>query len=170
MKKRNTEIEGARFFLSATIIQVHHIKAYWWIGQNKAPWLAVNGFLVISAFFAVASLDSSWRQWQTRVIQEVDLPVVSEGDSDLKTPRPVEEQRNFFHRFLCQYIEFVMKRIPPFIWVTWSVIILLKPYDRVPLLKRMFYPPVFPLTSLWALTLQRKTNVPPLYHPDPLFW
>eukprot|EP01053_Blabericola_migrator_P002850 Blabericola_migrator_1__2849@NODE_1816_length_3743_cov_264_731230_g1166_i0_p1_GENE_NODE_1816_length_3743_cov_264_731230_g1166_i0NODE_1816_length_3743_cov_264_731230_g1166_i0_p1_ORF_typecomplete_len448_score41_43Acyl_transf_3/PF01757_22/0_019Acyl_transf_3/PF01757_22/7_2e06DUF2189/PF09955_9/0_12DUF2189/PF09955_9/4_6e03DUF2189/PF09955_9/3_1e03_NODE_1816_length_3743_cov_264_731230_g1166_i021023445 len=203
MKSRNSEIEGVRFFLSATVIQVHHVSAHWRGGHLKGPWLAVNGFFVLSAFFAVTSLASSWKRWKTRKVtvsntlrgaskpfDEVAVVIkASSGGSPNRALLPksygnAEQSYNhnvmtFYQerctrpigtRFLCQYIEFLIKRIPPFIWITWAFVIMFTPYDTMPLMRRMFDPTAFPLTNYWGLGLRGDGKHRNYYLPNPVFW
>eukprot|EP01053_Blabericola_migrator_P002943 Blabericola_migrator_1__2942@NODE_1848_length_3675_cov_272_488636_g1166_i1_p2_GENE_NODE_1848_length_3675_cov_272_488636_g1166_i1NODE_1848_length_3675_cov_272_488636_g1166_i1_p2_ORF_typecomplete_len421_score31_24Acyl_transf_3/PF01757_22/6_2e11DUF5509/PF17625_2/0_18DUF2173/PF09941_9/0_25DUF1275/PF06912_11/4_9e02DUF1275/PF06912_11/0_24_NODE_1848_length_3675_cov_272_488636_g1166_i12581520 len=177
MKARNSEIEGARFFLSATVLQYHLMAAYWKDMHDKSGWLAVNGFFVISAILAATSLESSWNRWQTRKASlqiedatEKWMQKMSDAPTVSHDGTKVWFKRSLVTRFLCQYFDFLITRIPPFLWIAWANIIVLSPYDPLPVWRRMFDPAAFPLTNYWGLGLQGDGKHHNYYVPNPVFW
>eukprot|EP01053_Blabericola_migrator_P006411 Blabericola_migrator_1__6410@NODE_3231_length_1928_cov_271_550242_g1504_i1_p1_GENE_NODE_3231_length_1928_cov_271_550242_g1504_i1NODE_3231_length_1928_cov_271_550242_g1504_i1_p1_ORF_typecomplete_len341_score25_18Acyl_transf_3/PF01757_22/2e06_NODE_3231_length_1928_cov_271_550242_g1504_i14701492 len=81
-----------------------------------------------------------------------------------------EIKRSYSTRLLLQYVEFVVRRIPPFVWVTWALILLLSPYDPDSLVTRLFSFKRFPLTNFWGMSLRGSDQDYVFYKPDPVYW
>eukprot|EP01053_Blabericola_migrator_P003731 Blabericola_migrator_1__3730@NODE_2117_length_3244_cov_466_323890_g1342_i0_p2_GENE_NODE_2117_length_3244_cov_466_323890_g1342_i0NODE_2117_length_3244_cov_466_323890_g1342_i0_p2_ORF_typecomplete_len404_score43_78Acyl_transf_3/PF01757_22/5_3e12_NODE_2117_length_3244_cov_466_323890_g1342_i02151426 len=156
-KERVNVIEGLRFFLSVTVIIVHNTEVYWQNPRAKAAYLVVNCFFVLSAFLSVQSLNSSWERLR------MNAPDLESGKT---------QERRCINRLFIQYIDFVLRRVPPWVWTAWMIILSFAYWmkDDVNLWHRMFDFRYFPLTNFWSKGLRSQDAHLFKYEHNAVYW